>query len=193
MKQPAVLHRGLIKRWIGECMEKKEEHRWAICNTEEEITGKEIGHWVMLEWQCKESIRIWDPLGHKIAGITQVEKQIKESRCESKFSATGKQKEGWSCGYHMIKWTEELMTHGGKWDQESPNTLYNTEEAVEDAVHMLKELAEPEKDEQKESPAHNFWGKGESAMDILTKVMGEPKEENKKEANKGETKGNQRQ
>ena len=41
-----------------------------------------------------------------------------------------KQQDGWTCGFHMLQWVEELMTSKGVWKKHGPDLEYKTEEIV---------------------------------------------------------------
>ena len=96
--------RGRLHQWLKEQKEKQSQSRWLICNSQVEVTGEEVGHWVMLEHQVNiQKIYIWDPLRHKVKGIKEIEATCQMQGFGVEYRGLGKQTDGWSCGYHMLE------------------------------------------------------------------------------------------
>ena len=75
----------------------------------------------MMEYVDDEHITIWDPLEKIIGGVEEITQICKEAKYHVRLQLMEKQQDGWSCGFHMLQWVEELMTSNGIWKKLGPD------------------------------------------------------------------------
>ena len=118
-----------------------------------QLTGRGKGHWVMLEHQENiKKITIWDPLRHKVEGIKEIEATCQWQGFGVEYRGLGKQTDGWSCGYHMLECTQELMTNPDRWTKDQPETKYSQKRVVQKWNQVLEQATREEEDLKETTP-----------------------------------------
>ena len=110
---PGVIDKGKIVQWVDEEVSGQMQCPMVIANTKEEKTGKEVGHWVLLEHRGKGKVLIWDTLVNPVQEMSEVRRILEEAGMHPEIRSTAKQnKDGWTCGYHMLEWVRQIVERG---------------------------------------------------------------------------------
>ena len=99
----------------------------------------------------------------------------------------GKQKDGWTCGYHMLEWTRQIMDKGkAHWKKEGPALQYETAAVVRTVWANLKEI-EKEGEQAQELPKQEAETQEEEKQQVETEEATRPQQKGTTQQGTGTT------
>ena len=140
---PGMIDKNNAHQWLMDRMHRKVPGFLVIINTGDEEHWEKDGHWVLGQVQEeKRTITIWNPLMQSVVERSEVAQVLGMGKYKVEVKAVGRQKDGWTCGYHVIKWVIEYMKNEGKDNKHwCPKLDYDLRELVEFCADNVENMS----------------------------------------------------